>query len=65
MITTWRLIFANANLGIFRVDLFLQEGKYDKVYEFAKNLGKSVKINLALIIGKINLFTVPSWNWYS
>ena len=65
MITTRRLIFANAKLGIFRVDLFLQEGKYDKVYEFAKNLGKSVKINLALITGKINLFTVPSWNWYS
>ena len=45
MITTRRLIFANAKLAIFRVDLFLQKGKYDKVCGFAKNPGKSVKIN--------------------
>ena len=62
MIITRRLIFANAKLAILCVDLFLQKGKYVKVCGFARNLGKSVKINLVLIIAKINLLTVPSWN---
>ena len=64
MIITWRLVFTNAKLAIFHMDLFLQKEKYGKVCGFAKNLGKFMKINLVLIIVKINLLTVPSWNWY-
>ena len=45
MIITRRLIFANAKLAIFRVDLFLQKEKYDKVCGSAKKPGNSVKIN--------------------